>query len=130
MPNTKRLMKLADFLETVPRKKFDIGMWVTSRATEPEGDKPGECGFGACAMGWAVHAELFEGLSFALCDWPKYEGRIGLDAAQTLFDIHMDTAKHFFIADEYPGRRATPKQVAKRIRAFVANPSLALERGE
>lgn len=132
--NKKRLLKLADFLETVPRRAFDIGGWQTKAPTKPEGKKQGECGFAGCAVGWATHAKLFRGLRLEQyfdggVAFPVYEDREGFDACAQLFDIHgyfppehqlayQDFAEYLFSPDAYE-TPPTPKQVAARIRAFV-----------
>jgi hypothetical protein len=120
---TDRLLKLADFLETVPRKAFDISSWVSSKATMPEGERPGDCGFAGCAMGWAAHAKLFRGLTMErgyIIDYPAYRGFDGFEAAMTLFSIGDSEATSLFDIGGYESRNPTPKTVAKRIRKFVA----------
>jgi hypothetical protein len=47
--HTERLLKLADFLETVPPDKFDMNGW----------GREDDCGFAGCAIGWA--GKLFDG---------------------------------------------------------------------
>jgi hypothetical protein len=115
------LLKLADFLETVPRKKFDMRSWQRSAADKPEGRRPGECGFAGCAVGWAVHQRMFRGLKF-IPDWswggdliPHYNGQTEWRAITDLFLIGYDEAFGLF----GPQTGGTPKQVAKRIRKFV-----------
>lgn len=117
----KRLLKLADFLETVPRRSFEIRAWVWRGADKPEGKIPGECGFAGCAMGWAAHAKLFRGLKLdGLWGNPIFEGRTDYDAADCLFEIDGVASRVLFGGSSYSGpRRPTPKQVAKRIRTFV-----------
>lgn len=108
--NAKRLLRLADYLETVPRDHFDMGTW---------GGKS-SCGFSGCAMGWAVHGRLFRGLKSAsylgrrAC--PSFNGATGFEAAAELFDITIDQAEEKLFG---PHIKGTPKQVAKRIRKFV-----------
>lgn len=119
MANVKRLLKLADFLETVPRKALDLSMWVKSKPTKPEGERPGDCGFAGCAMGWASHAKLYRGLGWGWTGFsPNYHGATGWAAAQSLFRIDEDEARHLFSMSDYT-TPPTPKQVAKRIRKFV-----------
>lgn len=47
---TDRLLKMADYLATVPRAKFYMGEWSNGKTG---------CGFRGCAVGWAVHGNLF-----------------------------------------------------------------------
>lgn len=127
--NKKRLLKLAAFLETVPARKFYLHVWVKSMPKQAEGETEGSCGFAGCAMGWAVHAKLFRGLSFGesvegdddVNSPPMYNGEAGLSASSSLFGIANSESFYLFIDESYPNHKATPKQVAKRIRAFVAS---------
>lgn len=125
-----RLLKLADLLETVPRKAFDLGLWETKRATKPEGKKQGECGFAGCAIGWATHAKLFRGLSFRRYTWCEtphlaYRDSTNWEAVQKLFSIGATQAYHLFEEDSYEGA-ATPKQVAFRIRKFIKDNAMSV----
>lgn len=118
-----RLLKLADFLETVPRVAFNIERWVTSGATKPEGARPGDCGFAGCAIGWAAHANLFEGLSL-LEHSPSYHNTEGFEAVDLLFDFDdadpEDYGAYLFHFANYPApHNPTPEDVAARIRQFV-----------
>lgn len=127
----KKLLRLADFLETIPRKAFSITNWVTRYADKPEGEVPGECGFAGCAVGWAAHQKLFKGLRISEGgSYPEYIGTHGyvwqgFDAPKVLFNITDRQASELFHRDFYPanpktGRRdPTPKQVAAKIRKFV-----------
>lgn len=122
--NKKRLLKLADFLETVPRRAFNMDYWVAREATKPEGKAPGSCGFAGCAMGWAQHAKLFRGLELGE-SWvgeqtPTFNGATGFEAAAQLFSIDHGNSRFLFGSDSYGAIvNPTPKQVAKRIRKFV-----------
>src|SRR4051812_47952886 len=101
--NKKRLLKLADFLETVPREKFNLNHWVTALPTKPEGREEGECGFAGCAMGWAAHAKLFPELKFDrwnMCNIVYY-GNTGWTAPRKLFGISDASARHLFSDDAY-----------------------------
>lgn len=127
----KRLLKLADFLETVPEQKFSLATWVQSMPTKPEARAEGSCGFAGCAIGWAVHAKLFRGLSFVeeedqkyVNRGPSYKGLSDFPAVNHLFDISTNDSFSLFIDTAYPGWSATPKQVADRIRKFVETGSI------
>lgn len=118
-----RLLKLADFLETVPEGAFNITYWEDRPATKPEGEKPGECGFAGCAVGWAAHAELFDGfkLSHNHGDaWPIYDGEAGFDAVIKLFEIDEQDAFRLFCGSYYDVRPSAAR-VADRIRALVSS---------
>lgn len=121
-----RLLKLADFLETVPRRSFKMTGWIERDASKPEGNKPGQCGFSGCAVGWAVHAQLFAGLGFS-GGMPVYNGRTNWNAVVELFEFEKspdsefgsDDAYHLFYDEAYTSGNPIPKTVAKRIRKFV-----------
>lgn len=129
--NAKRLLKLADFLETIPRKSFDLARWQASEPTKPEGKKQGDCGFAGCAIGWATHGQLFRGLRFVFDEGfqemvPFYNGTEGWSGIDELFalepvdhDIDSGQAEYLFTDTSYPSLSVTPKQVATRIRKFV-----------
>lgn len=126
--NAKRLLKLADYLETVPRERFKMSDWSN--------DKVG-CGFAGCAIGWCAYAEVVPGFTmklesdFGTDDFtgrtyakpafllPTYEGVGGYDAVMLAFDVSEKQARHLFGANAYRTVGGTPKQVAKRIRKFV-----------
>lgn len=125
--NKRRLLKLATFLRTVPRRAFDIQNWQTRPATKPEGRVPGECGFAGCAMGWAAHAKLFRDLKPGQHGWPvfrkngKGQSFSQFDAAKKLFELSSyNSAYYLFDPVRYAGS-ATPLQVTKRIEEFVRN---------
>jgi len=123
--NKKRLLKLADFLETVPKKNFEMQSWGAKPATKPEGKRPGSCGFAGCAMGWAAHAKLFRGLKLKFNNYSEpslvYKGLLHFNAASKCMEITHDQALYLFHPMRYGemNNDPTPKQVAKRLREFV-----------
>lgn len=134
--NKRRLLALADFLETkVPRKQFNFGVVVTEvdKFKHPKWlNKPlsPDCGAAGCAMGWAPSMRCFkrEGWTFTdgyLCA-PDGRTRFYVNAAMEMFDITYADATYLFTpGDDHSGlpNTATPKQVAKHIRKFVAERS-------
>ena len=111
----KRLLKLADRLDTVPNRKFDLACW--------------ECSTAACAMGYACRMPAFNkaGLKF-VNSVPTYKGRTGFDAAREFFglskgdSVFQDEALALFSPTYNPlGLKATPKKVAKQIRQLVVS---------
>lgn len=121
-----RLLKLADFLDNLPRKKFFFGDVVN------EFDEKNHCGSVCCAVGWCptvfprhwkwtgdTFDDYYVGLKESTTFWDE-------DAAE-FFGIDINEACGLF----YPGStrpwarntmladEATPKQVAKSIRQFV-----------
>ena len=126
--NSKRLLKLADFLDTVPRKRFNLGLW------QQYGFKPkaeSACGTVACAMGWACTIPSFKraGLKAHKDDrYPIFENQEGFSAAAKFFDISFPQAERLFSSSGYGNRfnsdAVTPKKVAKAIRNFVKDYTL------
>lgn len=133
----ERLLRLAEFLEALPPKRFDYCKWV---GTDWLGDAELSCGTTACALGWATTMPEFRKLGLRLetesFAWVsnnrrgvvvdmKNERR-GSDAAMRVFALTHHEACFLFLPEYYymkktsPGRGARPKTVAKHIRRFVA----------
>jgi hypothetical protein len=126
----RRLLALADLLEKLPRKRFDYSNWVGDNWT---GDPKLSCGTTACALGWATTMPNLRraGLRLNKAGSPyniKDEERDEL-AACGLFCLEPYEARHLFMPNQqYRGQPtlsigATPKQVARNIRHFVATRS-------
>lgn len=117
----KRLLKLAAFLRTVPKKKFDYAQ-VISRTAEGVYDL--SCGSTGCALGWASAIPSFRRLGFR----STRHGRVFLkeDPGQAwypavgavFFGMSIDEASQLF-SPEDSEFNATPKYVAKKIERFV-----------
>lgn len=105
----KRLLKLADYLYTIPNRKFDLSCW--------------ECGTTACAMGYACKMPSFNRAGLRLIHGtPKYLIYEGFTAAAEFFGMSKDEAFGLFSPSYNPlGYKATPKGVAKQIRELVAD---------
>lgn len=136
----RRLLKLADHLDDVPRNKFDYNSYVG----EDWGGKANlSCGTTACALGWATTIPSFRRLGLYLndnfdVDIKNYNG-LNSDmwgspaiAASIIFGLKENEFEYLFIPRDRdlnrtppefkgikPGENATPKQVAKHIRQFV-----------
>ena len=121
--NKRRLLALADFMETVPRKHFDMNYWLKVfvwsgyqkliDVDHGEGEKKlGECGTAACALGWATQVPA---LRRAGCT----KNAILTSARGTgmrVFDIDDSTFGDLFANSD----NRTPKQWAKHCRKIVA----------
>lgn len=129
MKNTtsnRRLLKLADFLEKLPRKRFDYGTWV---GEDWAGKQDLSCGTTACAVGWACTIPAFRraGLKLAKTSFetgtPTFGEVTSFKAAAEFFELNMRDVDHLFnpIASHIDEFNATPKYVAKKIRKFVAS---------
>lgn len=121
--HAKRLLKLADFLSELPRKRFYYGRWVGDNWG---GKQDLSCGTTACAFGWAATMPEFRRLG--LCIAPGFlsgvvrlkDGGSSYSAAEKVFGLNPDEHDLLFLpAESGLGERATPKQVAKHIREFV-----------
>lgn len=131
----RRLLKLADFLEQLPRKALKMETWVASRTGEPPSVSEPKCGTTACALGWAAVIPGFRRAGLRLAGMgvslhhggheyvPMYEGYSGFSAGAKFFGMSLGASDHLFGADSYPGdpSKTTPKAVAKRIRKLVAD---------
>lgn len=114
--SNKRLLKLAELLDTVPPKQFDMGTW--------------KCGTTACAAGWAASDKWFKDRGLTLIpdrywdDPEQWEIKFGQDvafaAAAKFFLVTYEEAELLFGNDS-----ATPKQEAKILRKFVENRKLS-----
>lgn len=123
-----KLLKLADHLESLPRKKFNIEYWCKEDS---------HCGTVACAFGWCPVIFPRSGLKMIKehgeIQYTNKNGQFyGARAASEFFDIYYDDACSIFLGSKYPkfykydkngyifgGKVITPKMVAKRIRHFV-----------
>jgi hypothetical protein len=112
----KRLLRLADFLETVPRRQFNMRVWGN-------GIDPKECGFAGCAGGWAT--SIFPALKL-IPSWDGYSELTygdftSFEALQSYFGLTYADTEYIFDSYEYPksNRNPLPKTVADRIRKLV-----------
>ena len=122
----KRLLKLAKFLQTVPRERFDYNTFV---GDDWKGAQNLSCGTQACALGWAATMPTFRrlGLYLKQAGYPALKGDTrshAFEVAAKLFGISIHDAHDLFSPmynwdagiDE---GSATPKYVARKIRNFV-----------
>ena len=128
----ERCYALADLLDTVPDKDFDIRCWVgrreLGRKTMLFGmieTHPG-CGFAGCAIGWAAHCDIFPGFyidSNGSIVYDPEPGRVykqkNWHAVMTVMGINQDMAEYLFYPNGYK-LDATPAMVAERLRRFAS----------
>jgi len=124
--HAKRLLKLADFLEKLPRKRFDYGNWI---GDDWKGKADLSCGTTACALGWACAMPAFRRLGAGFCNdqssdnytsttlhgepvWPD-------KVSYHLFGLTKLEHDRLFEGGGGLPWDATPKQAAKFIRAYV-----------
>lgn len=153
----RRLLKLAGFLDTLPPSALNMNEWMTiandsnamglcsvTRLTDNQSSalirlrvnklhssrKPSECGFAACAIGWAGTIPSFKRAGFKMTHnlsrglgfnfHPTYGNEEGFDAVSAFFDITWDQSTMLFGVDSYRSGNPRPSTVAKSIRQFVA----------
>jgi hypothetical protein len=131
----KRLLTLAKFLRTVPKKRFKMWTWATGdfcgKKNEP---KHNECGTAACAMGWACTIPSFRraGLKLIDADWsiadnkpqriPTYEDKIEFEAAEEFFGLPANgRIRGRYVASYLFGghNKNSPIQAANRIENYI-----------
>lgn len=113
----RRLLKLAEFLDTLPPARFDMGSWAPDKGTLAD------CDTTACALGWATTIPGFRRAGLKMGDMvPEFDGLEELDAAEFFFGLRPSQASSIFIPREYEGFVAdiTPQMVARKIRALVS----------
>lgn len=126
--NTARLLLLADFLETeVPLDRWEFDM-ITSE--DWDGKEPlSECDSAGCALGWASSIPALYAAGFTNA---AVKSGLVFPIAASAFDLVLPEVRYLFdpyvYSDDEEWHRAralphnaTPKDVAARIRAFVAN---------
>ena len=132
------LLKLADLLEKLPRKRFRYAQWV---GDDWKGKADLSCGTAACALGWATTMPEARKLGLRMrmgANGLGYVARLGqrlgqdeddldqlhssLEAA-AVFGLTYREAQWLFVPSldglTSPGVNATAKTVAKHIRTFV-----------
>lgn len=125
--HTERLLRLADLLDGVRPRLFNLGYWYDGpgkyHGKMHDAKKP-ECRTVACAAGWAACDPWFKkrGLSLSKDNSPRYRGKVGFRAVRSFFGINEDDAGRLFMASASPAYTKTrPRTVAMRIRRFVAD---------
>lgn len=142
----RRLLKLADHLDTVEHRKLKMDVWMAvTRESQVVNvnirndvvvgvDKViDDCKTVACAMGHAcgiksfrraglkLEAELWESDGRLIADlMPTYKNRSGYWAASAFFEVNVTEAEWLFAPISYTAR-VRPTTVARRLRKFVAD---------
>ncbi len=143
--HTDRLLRLADFIETLPEGRFKFSYWVGATW---QGAEDLSCGTTACAIGWATTMPEFRELGLRLFRnrdfaYPALIGhsldgsnveewRATVEALHFIFGIDEDAAEYLFVPgaideedrtdNEYGtllSRFSSASIVANRIRRFV-----------
>lgn len=116
-----RLLRLAEFLDTLDPTQFNIRNWVTDPDGKCAGDGavPG-CGYAGCAVGWACVLPEFVEAGLRLVDGAP---RWGNAPPEDFFGITEDEFDYLFMSGMYEDcapEDVTPKMVAERIREVWA----------
>lgn len=110
MNREEKLNLLIEIIQTLPKKRFNMGKWV--EATEES-----ECGFAGCALGWATTSLVFQNMGLGVfteslynCDYDYtrimfideygHEWR-DLDAGRQLFELNGEEAHFLFMPSSY-----------------------------
>jgi len=116
-----RLLYLAQFLRTLPRKKFNYDNWV---GWDWEGKPDLSCGTSACALGWATTLPRFRRLglrlnekSFAVVN-VKTGIKRSISVAMDTFFLTEEEANYLFIPQDGE-QYVFPKYVAEKFENFV-----------
>lgn len=142
------MLKLADFLKTIPRNKFDMGAWMINKNFDGAAFKaikhvkdpgltdklivrPLNCKTSGCAIGWATTMPEFKrrGLKLIAGSENAFDAGVYLvknnqivekqfKAVGIIFGISEGEAWELFRLRETKSKN-TPKAVAKRLRKFV-----------
>lgn len=102
-------MVLADHLETVPRDRFDLGMW--------------KCETTACAVGHGAECPALAAEGLRMNPFPVFKDKIAWEAVEAFFEIGERVSFSFFLSSYYdhPEDFITPAHVAARIRKYLAD---------
>ena len=129
--NTKKVLELADFLETVPEEQFDLNWFICKNGRigvdSVSMENVHTCGTTLCVAGWTV---LWGGKTI-----PTEENNsamlglyapIAIEAARLLELTEDEAAQLFYVAvgqanHVYPSGIVGPRSAALYIRRFVKN---------
>lgn len=127
--NKHRLNRLADLLETIPTKKFDMQTWGRRPYVVLDDQPQPTCFSAAYALGWATTIPYFHklGLRFEVEDGHmegdvRFGRLIDTQAGRRFFSLTMDQAQDLFLGGPFK-----PKEKAKQIRAMAKSPEAYAE---
>lgn len=123
----QRLLKLADFLEALPRGKFNLSI-IANKNHDGEEPSVKTCGTAACAIGWTpvvfpracTYTYSLFGDENELSVQSKASNKVDFGFAEEFFGINDDESSYLFHPESYPRGRRGKKSVTARIRKFVA----------
>lgn len=120
----RRLNKLACFLDTIPRRNFDLTC-VVATDDLPTRDVA-KCGAAACAVGWCPIVFPRSNIFFDKPDsWStidvEFPDGTNLLGACDFFGLTFDQGHYLFTPDSYDNYNPEPKEVAERIRKLMSS---------
>lgn len=126
--NKELLLQLADGLDTIDTKEFNIIDIAYSKDPLDYRRLSTDCGSVGCAMGWTptilkdvedlyLERQIPKSNYYNL----RYKDYYNFEAMGKLFDITEDEVNELCLGSGYPGiDHVTPKHVADKIRSLVA----------
>lgn len=122
----RRLKKLADFLLTIPRKKFDLAI-IAKSGDHGRFPSKTECGSAACAIGWSPNVFPKDCTYIVANHYDRNCHVMSLedndvenfDFAEKFFGLNMIESMYLFHPYNYPRNRRGSVSVAKRIKSFI-----------
>ena len=114
--NYLRLARLANLLDTVPAKQFDMLFWETATQADP--------------IGWAARDPEFQAEGLKMVQHfnrrvPFFSNAIEWEAVCSFFDLTPAQADHLFWEYAYPTQLVVqPEHVAKRIRHMLVTAAI------
>lgn len=115
---------LADFLEKLPEKKFDMAFWVSKNGARVDWHEVGSCGTSACVASWAwvlmIPDKTARDAELKKLDYFDDEPRMWLDLTGCEGDwlfLGEWSGKHTFKNSNVGV--GTPQEAAQAIRAMI-----------
>jgi hypothetical protein len=119
---TDRLLKLADLLDRVPEKHFDMTTWGSLNSPMDDDIK---CATAACALGWATAIPEFAAAGLGLVAYEghtnaivKYQGHEDIYAGQVFFGLDYEDAESLFTdgAEDAKGKAREIRELVRHYR--------------
>lgn len=121
IPDTNLIRQLADYIEEIPKKRFNFAHWFHGIIELLTLKAPLDCGTTACALGWATTMKVFKdkglrvcGSSIALKD-DRSENAI----AHKVFGVSADVFHRLFVPSDACKAAATGRQWATHARKIA-----------
>lgn len=128
--NKKRIKKLIEILERVPKRQFNMAIWIkndyisdNNKRSVSKAIKKGMIG---CVVGWAAQSKSFNrqgfqrdlagGFYYVKPSGVKYHGVSGL---ATFLDISTTEARDFVYDHNYPDGEIKPKHAIKKLKRLL-----------